>query len=78
MSFLVFDLWNNHIYVKVKINNSGPFDFLFDSGAGASGLIIDSALASNIGLKATGKVTIGATGGQSDFLITDKRESNYR
>ncbi len=44
---------------------------MFDSGAGASGIMIDSALASNIHLKETGKVTVGLTGGQGDFLITD-------
>ena len=66
-----FELSNNHIYVKVRINNSDTLDFLFDSGAGASGIVIDSTLASNINLKATGKVSVGLTGGQGDFLITD-------
>ena len=66
-----FDLSNNHIYVKVKINNSDTLDFLFDTGAGASGIMIDSTIASNIHLKETGKVTVGGTGGQGDFLITD-------
>ena len=66
-----FELSNNHIYVNVKINNSDTLSFLFDSGAGASGIMIDSALASNIHLKETGKVSVGATGGQGDFLITD-------
>lgn len=66
-----FELNNNHIYVKVRVNNSDTLTFIFDSGAGTSGLMIDSALASAIGLKETGKVTVGATGGQGDFLITD-------
>lgn len=66
-----FELSNNHIYVKVKINNSDTLDFLFDNGAGASGIMIDSSLASNIHLKETGKITVGGTGGKGDFLITD-------
>jgi hypothetical protein len=66
-----FELSNSHIYVTVKINNSKTLSFLFDNGAGSSGIIIDSTLASEIGLKETGKVTVGATGGQGDFLITD-------
>ncbi|MDQ3021431.1 MAG: retropepsin-like domain-containing protein [Bacteroidota bacterium] len=52
-------------------HDSYSLSFLFDSGAGASGIMIDSALASNIHLKETGKVTVGLTGGQGDFLITD-------
>jgi len=52
-----FELWNNRIYVKVKINNSDTLDFLFDTGAGASGIIIDSSIAVQIGLKESGKIT---------------------
>jgi predicted aspartyl protease len=66
-----FELHNNHIYVKVKINGSKELDFLFDNGAGSSGIMIDSALASEINLVPTGKVAVGATGGSGDFLITD-------
>ena len=66
-----FELSNSHIYVNVKINSSKTLSFLFDNGAGSSGIMIDSTLASEIGLKETGKVTVGATGGQVDFLITD-------
>ncbi len=66
-----FELSNSHIYIDVTINNSKNLSFLFDNGAGSSGIMIDSTLASEIGLKETGKVTVGATGGQGDFLITD-------
>jgi Aspartyl protease len=66
-----FELSNSHIYVNVKINSSKTLSFLFDNGAGSSGIMIDSTLASEIGLQETGKVTVGATGGQGDFLITD-------
>jgi predicted aspartyl protease len=68
---LPFELSNNHIYVKVRINNSDSLDFLFDNGAGSSGIMIDSAVAARIGLQPTGKITAGMTGGSSDFLITD-------
>lgn len=66
-----FELSNSHIYVKVKINNSDTLSFLFDSGAAASGIMIDSSVASKIGLKETGKVTATMTGGKNDFSITD-------
>ena len=66
-----FELSNSHIYVKVKINNSDNLSFLFDNGAAASGIMIDSSLASKIGLKETGKITGTMTGGKNDFSITD-------
>jgi hypothetical protein len=66
-----FDLSNNHIYLKVKVNNSDTLSFLFDNGAAASGIMIDSSIAAKIGLKETGKVTATMTGGKNDFSITD-------
>lgn len=66
-----FELSNSHIYLKVRVNNSETLTFLFDNGAAASGIMIDSSIASKIGLKETGKVTAAMTGGQSDLLITD-------
>jgi len=66
-----FELWNNHIYIKVRVNNSDSLCFLFDNGAAASGIMVDSSMASKIGLKETGKITAAMTGGNSDFLITD-------
>ncbi len=66
-----FELSNSHIYVKVKINNSDTLSFLFDNGAAASGIMIDSSVASKIGLKETGKITATMTGGKNDFSITD-------
>lgn len=66
-----FELWNNHIYLKVKINNSQTLDFLFDNGAGSSGIMIDSSIAANLGLQPTGKINATMTGGKNDFLITD-------
>jgi predicted aspartyl protease len=66
-----FELSNNHIYLKVKINSSETLDFLFDNGAAASGIMIDSSVAAEMGLKETGKITAAMTGGQNDFSITD-------
>lgn len=66
-----FELWNSHIYINVKINQTDSLSFLFDTGAATSGIMIDSSVASKIGLKETGKVTAILTGGSGDFLITD-------
>jgi predicted aspartyl protease len=66
-----FELSNNHIYVWVRINDSDSLSFLFDNGAGSSGIMIDSAVAAKLGLEPTGKISASMTGGNSDFLITD-------
>lgn len=66
-----FELSNNHIYLKIKINNSETLDFLMDNGAAASGIMIDSSVASAMGLKETSKITATMTGGENDFFITD-------
>jgi hypothetical protein len=66
-----FDLSNNHIYINVKINKSDTLCFLFDNGAAASGIMIDSMVAARIGLKETGKVNATMTGGTNSFSITD-------
>ena len=66
-----FELSNSHIYLKVRINNSDTLSFLFDNGAAASGIMIDSSVAAKIGLKETGKITATMTGGKNDFSITD-------
>lgn len=66
-----FDYWNNHIYVKLQINDSDTLEFLFDSGAGSSGIMIDSSIAAEINLKQTGKITANTIGGKSEFPITD-------
>ncbi|RYZ21542.1 MAG: hypothetical protein EOO16_12605 [Chitinophagaceae bacterium] len=66
-----FERWNHHIYVQVRINGSRPLDFLFDNGAGASGIMIDSSVAAEIGLVPTGRVQAAMTGGSSGFPVTD-------
>jgi hypothetical protein len=43
-----FELYNNHIYIKVGVNGSKPLWFLFDTG---SPHIIDSKQAKTLGLK---------------------------
>ena len=43
-----FELYNNHIYLKVGVNGSAPLTFLFDTGAPH---VIDSKQAKALGLK---------------------------
>ncbi len=56
-----FELYGNTIWLKVWVNDKGPYSFLLDSGAGAT--CIDSGLASKLGLKGEGIVEGRGVGG---------------
>lgn len=67
-----FELTNNHIFVRVKINNfPAPYWFIFDTGAAAS--LIDLELAKSLGLTLQGQVQAGGAGENSPVgaLIKD-------
>lgn len=56
-----FELWRNHIYVKVTIDGKGPFDFIFDTGAGGVG--INRRLLQQLSLKLLGATEARGIGG---------------
>ena len=58
-----FELANNHIYVKVKLNGKGPFTFLCDTG-GAN--ILAPPLANELGLKPVGALQGRGVGEKSE------------
>jgi len=58
-----FELANNHIYVKVKLNGKGPFTFLCDTG-GAN--ILSPPLAKELGLKPVGALQGRGVGEKSE------------
>lgn len=66
-----FELASNHIYLKVKINNSPPLSFLLDTGAGAN--CLDLSKAQELGIQTVGRVEAKGVGGSSDasFLRVD-------
>jgi hypothetical protein len=55
------DIDNNIIRMQVRVNNSKPLKFIFDTGASASG--ISSQRAAELGLKTQGQVSGSGTGG---------------
>lgn len=59
-----FELVIRHIMVKVRINNSRPLSFVFDTGDQVG--IVDIDVAKELGLKLQGQVQIGGAG--SDTL----------
>jgi len=66
-----FELVSNHIYLKVKINNSSPLSFLLDTGAGAD--CLDPSKAHELGIQTVGRVEAKGVGGSADasFLKVD-------
>src|SRR5262249_3993871 len=58
-----FELANNHIYVKVKLNGKGPYTFLCDTG-GAN--ILVPPLANELGLKPVGALQGRGVGEKSE------------
>lgn len=58
-----FELVTRHIVVQVKVNNSRPLSFVFDTGDRVG--IIDTDVAKELGLKLEGQVRIGGAGSET-------------
>src|SRR5262245_11310312 len=56
-----FDLSDNNILVQVRINNSQPLWFVFDSGAGVN--LINQRTAEKLGMTSKGSSVLDASGG---------------
>jgi predicted aspartyl protease len=55
-----FDLVTRHIMLKVRINNSRPLAFVFDTGDKVC--VVDTEVAKELGLKMEGQLRIGGAG----------------
>jgi len=55
-----FDLITRHIMLKVRINNSRPLSFVFDTGDKVC--VVDTEVAKELGLKMEGQLRIGGAG----------------
>ncbi len=55
-----FELVTRHIMLKVRINNSRPLSFVFDTGDKVG--IVDTEVAKELGLKLEGQLRIGGAG----------------
>jgi hypothetical protein len=62
-----FDLSNNIILVRARLNNSQPLWFIFDTGASSS--IINARLVKELGLRVQGKENGIATGGSIEVEL---------
>lgn len=66
-----FELHNNHIYLKTEVNDKGTYYFLFDSGAGASGSMIDATVAETLNLPVKGYINANMVGGSKGIPFTE-------
>ena len=65
---IAFELYNNHIYLSVKVNNSEPLSFILDTGASS---VISRKRAESLGLKFQGKERgfgVGETAVDASFV----------
>ncbi len=59
------EVHEHHVILKARVNGRGPFNFVLDTGAGATTL--DKAFAIQLGLKSQGQLGVQGVGGSTDF-----------
>ena len=67
-----FKIVNEHIYFELKINNSEPLQFIFDTGAAAN--LLSEETAEVLGIEATGRTSVQGASGSTSI----KRSSGHR
>ena len=65
-----FELISRHIFVRIKVNNSDPLWFIFDTGDKLA--IIDLERAKSLGLDLQGQVNVG---GDLSVTVTSKLQA---
>jgi predicted aspartyl protease len=61
------EVYQHHVFVRVRVNGSEPLSFLLDSGAGAT--VIEKRRADALGLKSEGKLGAHGVGGSADYSL---------
>ncbi len=71
---LPFEIWNNHCYVEVTLNDNRRHTFIFDSGA--AGAAVNSRLTDSLPLKPLAQIEAHGVGGaqQSPAYLLEKLE----
>ncbi|MCK5058614.1 MAG: aspartyl protease family protein [Candidatus Aminicenantes bacterium] len=71
LTIIPFELVDDYIYIKVRINNSSPLTFGFDTGV--DGTVINSTTANRLGFKPGEQISVkGASGSVTASLIRNK------
>ena len=69
-----FQVYGEFIYMKVKVNGSRDLDFILDTGA--SGTVINEAIADQLGLKSSHQISVQGVSGFIDG--TNLKNSNFK
>jgi Aspartyl protease/PDZ domain len=75
LATIPFELYGNQIFVRVRINNSGPFWFVVDSGAG--GWIVDRAHAVRLGLRLEQETAQGTGAGTGSYDVSYVKDVTF-
>jgi len=76
LATIPFELYGNQIFVRVRVNNSGPFWFVVDSGAG--GWIVDRAHAVRLGLRLEQETAQGTGAGSGSYDVSYVKDVSFR
>jgi Aspartyl protease/PDZ domain len=68
LATIPFELYGNQIFVRLRVNNSGPFWFVVDSGAG--GWIVDRAHAARLALHLEEETAQGSGAGTGTYDVS--------
>ena len=68
LATIPFELYGNQIFVRLRVNNSGPFWFIVDSGAG--GWIVDRAHAVRLALHLEQETAQGTGAGSGTYDVS--------
>jgi hypothetical protein len=75
LATIPFELYGNQIFVRARVNNSGPFWFVVDSGAG--GWIVDRAHAARLGLRLEQETAQGTGAGSGAYDVSYVKDVTF-
>jgi hypothetical protein len=75
LAAIPFELYGNQIFVRVRVNGSGPFWFVVDSGAG--GWIVDRAHAVRLGLRLEQETAQGTGAGSGSYDVSYVKDVTF-
>jgi hypothetical protein len=75
LATIPFELYGNQVFVRVRINRSGPFWFVVDSGAG--GWIVDRAHAVHLGLQLEQETASGTGAGSGSYDVAYVKDVTF-
>jgi len=75
LATIPFELYGNQVFVRVRVNRSGPFWFVVDSGAG--GWIVDRAHAVHLGMRLEQETAQGTGAGSGTYDVSYAKDVTF-